>query len=96
MILLQQFFPAIDIVDPDGLESFLLMVKRKYGDLPIYVHENGFLSISLATPPPLPQIETSNRYFSPGLRSPYNVTLNDAGRATAINSYIGAVLSAIR
>ncbi|XP_078447033.1 uncharacterized protein LOC144715907 [Wolffia australiana] len=36
------FVPSSIPVDPIGLESFLLYLKERYGDLPIYIHENGF------------------------------------------------------
>ncbi|CAA6663449.1 unnamed protein product [Spirodela intermedia] len=29
-------------IDSAGLESFLLCLKSKYGNLPIYIHENGY------------------------------------------------------
>uniref|UniRef100_A0A0E0C9E6 4-hydroxy-7-methoxy-3-oxo-3,4-dihydro-2H-1,4-benzoxazin-2-yl glucosidebeta-D-glucosidase n=1 Tax=Oryza meridionalis TaxID=40149 RepID=A0A0E0C9E6_9ORYZ len=73
--------PTQSMGDPHGLQLMLQHLKESYGDLPIYVQENGKLKLSFL-------------FFSGKASS--NDSLDDTDRVDYIKGYIEGVLNATR
>ncbi|KZV26037.1 beta-glucosidase 11-like [Dorcoceras hygrometricum] len=70
-------------VHPWGLYGLLEYLKQVYGNIPVYIHENGSF--------PLSPSRTIRRQ-----KIPRNGTLEDTARVEYMHPYIGAVLEAVR
>lgn len=58
-----QFIPSVFPIDPIGLEKFLLYLKDRYGNLPIYIDENGFSTPANVTVDDLTRVDGLKAYI---------------------------------